>query len=200
MTDKAHARACLAECCRAAYLQKLVGGTGGNMSVRVGDEIYITATGCRLGDVSPETLSVVLMDGTLKEGEPPSKEILLHLGIYRARPDVFAVVHLHPVNSIAASILAPDPDAAGGSEPMPAYSSGYRVKIPSCALVANFEPGSPELAAALVQASLRSNVILMRNHGITTMAKDIKAALSLAEEAEQNAWLHVILKGQGALS
>jgi len=184
----------LAGCCRTAYTQKLVGGTGGNMSVRIEDEVFITATGCRLGDVLPETFSRVMMDGTLKEGPPPSKELSLHLGIYRARPDVKAIVHLHPVNSIVVSVLAP-----ADGEPMPAYSHGYRVKIPSCVLVPNLEPGSPALASALAEAALKANVIIMKNHGITTMAKDIKTAFSLTEEAEQNAQLHIMLKGQGAL-
>ena len=184
----------LAECCRIAYAQRLVGGTGGNMSVRIGDEVYITATGCRLGDVVPETLSRVMLDGTLKKGAPPSKELSLHLSIYRTRPDVHAVAHLHPINSIAVSVLAPE-----NGEPMPAYSTGYKVKIPSCAIVPNLRPGSSELASALAEAALKSNVVLMKNHGVTTMAKDIKAALSLVEEAEQNAQLHIMLGGQGAL-
>ena len=184
----------LAECCCLAYTQKLVGGSGGNMSVRIGDEVYITATGCRLGDVLPETLSRVTMEGELKEGALPSKELNLHLEIYRTRPDVNAVVHLHPVNSIVVSILA-----SGDHEPMPAYSEGYRMKIPSCEIIPNLKPGSPELAKALSEAALKANVILMKNHGITAVAKDIKAALSLVEEAEQNALLHVMLKGQGAL-
>ena len=195
MNDVTNALAELAECCRIAYAQRLVGGTGGNMSVRVGNEVYITATECRLDDVLPETLSRVMMDGTLKEGAPPSRELGLHLGIYRVRPDVNAIVHLHPVNSIVVSVLAP---LTG--EPMPAYSPGYKVKIPSCGIVPYFDYGTSELAAALAEAAMKTNVVLMKNHGITTMAKDIKAALSLVEEAEQNAQLHVMLKGQGALT
>ena len=185
----------LAECCRLAYERGLVGGTGGNLSVRAGNEVYITATGCRLGDVSPRTLCAVTLDGKLKEGAPqPSKELNLHLSIYRARPDVNAVVHLHPVNSIVVSILA-----SGDGQPMPAYSPGYQMKIPVCEIVENLKPGSPELADALARAALKADVVLIKNHGIITMAKDIKAAFSLVEEAEQNAQLHVILRGQGAL-
>ena len=185
----------LAECCRLSYERQLVGGTGGNMSVRVGDEVFITATGRRLGDVTPGALSRVMLDGSLARGSaPPSKELDLHIAVYRARPDVRAIVHLHPVNSIVVSILAP-----GDGQPMPAYSAGYRVKIPSCAVVPNLKPGSPELAIAIAEAALKADVILMKNHGITAVAKEIKSALSLVEEAEQNAHLHVILKGQGAL-
>ena len=187
--------ALLAECCRLAYQQKLVGGTGGNMSVRIGDEVYITATGCRLGDVEPDTFSRLRLDGRLDAGTPPpSKELGLHLAVYRARPDVNAIAHLHPLNSIVVSILAPE-----SGQPMPAYSTGYKVKIPSCGIVPNLKPGSPELADALSQAILKADVVLIKNHGIVAAAGDIKAAFSLVEEAELNAALHVILKGQGAL-
>ena len=186
----------LAECCRLAYTQGLVGGTGGNMSIRFGNDVYITPTGSRLGDMQSETLSRVTLDGKLFEGTPPpSKELSMHLGIYRRRPDVNAVVHLHPVNCIVVSVLA-----SGDGEAMPPYSTGYKVKIPSCPVVPNLKPGSGELADALTNAALKADVILMKNHGITAVAADIKSALSLVEEAEQNARLHVILKGQGAIA
>ena len=194
MSDASDILTTLAECCRLAYVQRLVGGTGGNMSVRIGNEVYITASGCRLGDVSPETLSRVTIDGELKEGAPPSKELYLHLGIYKVRPDINAVVHLHPFNSIVVSIMAPE-----NGEPMPVYTDGYKIKIPVCGIVPHIKPGSLELANALSEAALKADVILMKNHGITAIAKDIKAAFSLAEEAEQNAQLHVLLKGHGAL-
>jgi L-fuculose-phosphate aldolase len=185
----------LAECCRVVYTQRLVGGTGGNMSIRVGDDVYITATGSRLGDIYPETLVKVSIDGNRVENGKPSKELSLHLGIYRRRSDVTAIAHLHPVSSIAVSIIANPKD-----DPiMPVYTPGYATKITPLALVPLLPPGSEELACAVVEAAISSNVILMKNHGIIAVGKDIKTALSLIEEAEQNAALHIYLKGKGAI-
>jgi L-fuculose-phosphate aldolase len=186
----------LAECCRVAYTQKLVGGTGGNMSVRIGEDVYITATGCRLGDVYPETLVKVSLDGSRKENGIPSKELNLHLGIYRSRKDVAAIAHLHPVNSIAVSIVADEKD----DPVMPVYTPGYAVKIAPLALVPLLQPGSDELAQAVTQAASIANVILMKNHGIIAVGQNIKTAFSLIEEAEQNALLHICLKGKGAIA
>jgi len=185
----------LADCCRLAYTQKLVGGTGGNLSVRVGDEIYITATGCRLGDVVPAGLVCVGMDGAIRGEGTPSKELGLHLAVYKARPDAAAIVHLHPANSVLVSILAEEGDAP----PMPGYTAGYLAKIGRAGLVPNLEPGSPALARALGEASKTAKVVLMRNHGITVAGASPKAALSLAEEAEENARLHLTLQGRGAM-
>jgi L-fuculose-phosphate aldolase len=186
----------LAETCRIAYAQKLVGGTGGNMSVRIGDDVYITATGCRLGDVCPETLVRVSLDGSGRENGTPSKELNLHLGIYRTRKDVAAVAHLHPVNSIIVSVLA---DGSRGL-PMPSYTPGFAAKIPSCGLVPLLPPGSEELARAVTEACLAADVVLMKNHGIIAVGRDIKSAFSLVEEAEQNAIIHLYLKGTGAFA
>jgi L-fuculose-phosphate aldolase len=184
----------LAGCCRISYLQGLVRGTGGNMSVRIDDDVYITATGCRLGDVYPGTLVKVSLDGSKVMNGKPSKELNLHLGVYRSRKDVLAIAHLHPVNSIAASILNRE-----GVEIMPAYTPAYAAKIASIGMVPLLKPGSEELARAVSDAAASYNVILMKNHGIISVAKDIKAALSLVEEAEQNAALHIILRGKGGI-
>lgn len=185
----------LAECCRLAYTQRLVGGTGGNMSVRIGDDVYITATGSRLGDIYPETLVKVSLDGTRVENGKPSKELGLHLGIYRRRSDVTAIAHLHPVSSIAVSILADLKD----DPVMPVYTHGYAAKIEPLGLVPLLLPGSEELARSVGEAAVSSHVILMKNHGIIAMGKTTRTALSLVEETEQNAALHICLMGKGAI-
>jgi L-fuculose-phosphate aldolase len=165
------------------------------MSIRIGDDVYITATGSRLGDIYPENLVKVSIDGTRVENGRPSKELSLHLGIYCRRSDVTAIAHLHPVSSIAVSIIANPKD----DPVMPVYTPGYAAKIMPLALVPLLPPGSEELSCAVVEAAISSNVILMKNHGIIAVGKDIKKALSLIEEAEQNAALHIYLKGKGAI-
>jgi L-fuculose-phosphate aldolase len=164
------------------------------MSVRIGDDIYITATNCRLGDVYSETLVKVSLDSSQATNGKPSKELNLHLGLYRRRKDVLAIAHLHPVNSIAVSILNEE-----GMEIMPAYTPGYAAKVAPIGMVPLLKPGSEELARAVSDTGTSYNVILMKNHGIISVAKDIKAALSLVEEAEQNAALHIILRGKGGI-
>lgn len=91
----------LAATCRKAFQRGLVGGAGGNISVRIPhrDEALISATGVSLGDITPATVVRVDLKGQVVEahdGHRPSKETGFHVIAYRLRPHVGAVVHLHP--------------------------------------------------------------------------------------------------------
>lgn len=182
---------------REAYCKNMVGGTGGNASVRIGDDVYISPTGYTLGDIQPESFVRVPLwgDGSPEDSLPnPSKEVSLHLGIYRARPDFRAVLHLHPINSIAASLLL------SPQEDMPAYVPGFVVKIGSLPQVDAYPAGSRELAEATATLFDRADCVLMRRHGIVAGAKSMKTAFTRAEDIEANAQLHLLLRGHGALT
>ena len=83
---------------RAAYDRGLVPGSSGNLSMRLPgkDLVLIKASGVSFRDMSIEDVIVVDLEGNIVEGDKkPSKEIRFHLGIYRVRPDVGAVLHTH---------------------------------------------------------------------------------------------------------
>src|SRR4051812_40084249 len=71
----------LADACRRLASDGLVIGTSGNLSVRAGDQVVVTPTGCSFESVSPDDMSVVELDGDVHEGAPTS-ELGLHLGVY----------------------------------------------------------------------------------------------------------------------
>lgn len=79
----------------------------GNISVKVSDnEIYVTASGSRLGFLQEDDIVMVDADGNLLEGaRKPTSERILHTNIYKERPDVGAVIHAHAPNSVALSML-----------------------------------------------------------------------------------------------
>ena len=83
-----------------------VGGTSGNVSLRQADRIFISPTGARLDELTPESMTVLdAADGAVLSGPAPSKEWRMHWEIYQKRPEVQAVFHLHPLDCIAAGIL-----------------------------------------------------------------------------------------------
>ncbi len=183
--------------CREAYRRGLVGGTGGNASVRLGDTVYITPTGSRLGDIKPEALMPVSMDGTWEPsgaGARPSKELDLHLSIYRKRADALAVLHLHPANCIAALLMQDNIE-----EEIPAYTPGYFCKVMRLSAVGFFAPGSPELAQSVGEKIVHTSTLLMKNHGVIVSAKTMEQAFNQIEDIEENAKLHLLLRGTGAL-
>jgi L-fuculose-phosphate aldolase len=167
---------------RRTYDRGLVGGTGGNFSARLSSgKMAITASGLNLGDTSMENL--IEMDIATYEYEPngpyvPSKEYLFHADILRLRPDVGAVLHIHPPHATVFAVLNRDipmvTDAAFKQPPMP------RVE---------FAPsGTPELQANVV-AAIEGNpgckVVLLEQHGIICLGEDIRWAYDIADLTEE---------------
>ena len=95
----------VASACRHLAAGGLVLGTAGNVSARSGDRVAISPTGAVLGQLTPEQVTVVDLDGEVVEGElAPTSELDLHLGVYR-RYDAGAVVHTHAPMATAVSCV-----------------------------------------------------------------------------------------------
>ena len=156
--------------------QGLVLGTSGNLSARRDDCVAITPTGARLGDLRPEEVTVVDLDGRVAWGElEPTSELDLHLGVYR-RYQAGAVVHTHSPLATALSCVLDD------ELPCVHYQMlllGGSVRV---AEYATF--GSPELAAAVMEALDGRTAALMANHGAIAYGADMDAAAELAELLE----------------
>ena len=83
-------------------------GAWGNISLRDPESglIYLTPSGMAYDTLVREDIVVLTPDGTIREGKrKPSVEKELHLSVYRARPEVNAVVHTHPIYSTAFSSM-----------------------------------------------------------------------------------------------
>src|SRR4051812_43795447 len=76
-------------------------GSTGNISARVGQEVWVTPTGQPLRGLAPERLARLDMDGERLNENAPSKEHPFHTAIYRQRPAARAVVHLHSTYAVA---------------------------------------------------------------------------------------------------
>ena len=85
----------IVRCCRALWERGLIAGADGNLSVRIGPErLLVTPRGCLKGELEPEDLVEVGLDGRRLDGSrEATTELDLHLRIYRCRPDCGAVVH-----------------------------------------------------------------------------------------------------------
>ena len=159
----------VAAACRRLAREGLVVGTAGNVSVRSGDHVAISATGAVLADATPDHVTVVDRDGTVAGGElEPTSELDLHLGVYR-RYDAGAVVHTHAPTATALSCVLAD------ELPCVHYSMlllGGAVRV---APYATF--GTPELAESVLDALEGRAAALMANHGAITHAHDLDTAV-----------------------
>jgi L-fuculose-phosphate aldolase len=172
MSAEVAAQHAVVEVCRRAAAERLVVGTAGNVSVRVGEDLVaITATGAVFARIEPSEVVVVDLDGRLVRGDlEPTSELALHLGVYAAT-DARAVVHTHaPVSTAMSTVLT--------ELPCIHYQQlllGGTVRV---APYATF--GTPELAAHVHAALEGRSAALMANHGSVTIAATPEKALEHA--------------------
>ena len=145
-------------------------GTAGNVSLRVGDRVAVTATGARFEELTAEQVSVVTLDGQVLGGLAPTSEIDLHLGIYRTF-GAGAVVHTHAPVATAVGLVV---------EELPCVH--YQMLLLGGAIrVATYATfGTPELADSVIAALDGRLGALMANHGAVTHAADLAAAVDHA--------------------
>jgi L-fuculose-phosphate aldolase len=82
----------------------------GNLSYRLADgNLLMTPSGSHNGFLRPEELVITRPDGSLLRGDRrPTSEYRLHVELYRARPDIGCVVHVHSPFAVAASLAGVD--------------------------------------------------------------------------------------------
>jgi ribulose-5-phosphate 4-epimerase/fuculose-1-phosphate aldolase len=167
----------------------LVCGSGGNLSARVPgeDSSWVTGAGAWLDRLSRSSFATV----RVSDGSPaaaggssrlePSSEIAVHLALYRARPDVNAVVHLHPQTVLLL-------DALG--EHIRIATTDHAFYLRRVSTVPFRLPGGSEVAAlAAAMAADGTNCLVLSQHGCVVMADTVELAHKRARNLEEAAML-----------
>ena len=168
---------------RKAVAAGLVIGSGGNLSARApgSDACLVTCSGSWLDELTPDDFSVVgIADGAVRSGHPkPSSEALLHLATYRVRPDVNAIIHLHPQTSVLL-------DALGHPIRLLTIDHAYYVReVRSTPFI---QSGTPELAEAGAAAAADGcNCVILGHHGCSVLGETIELAHKRAANLEEAA-------------
>jgi L-fuculose-phosphate aldolase len=156
----------------------------GNVSVRRdADSFFVSPTGLKYEDLAPVHIPLVSLDGTYEGEYRPSSEWRFHRDIYRARPDVGAIVHTH---SRYATALACNGRAIPAFHYMVAVAGGADIR---CAPYATF--GSQALSDHALAALQDRQACLLANHGVIATGTDLDSALILAGEVENLAAQYV---------
>jgi ribulose-5-phosphate 4-epimerase/fuculose-1-phosphate aldolase len=185
-----------AQLCRlgvSLFQRGLTPGRTGNLSVRLQDDtILISPSGTSMGDLDPETLSRVSLDGAHLDGLPPSKETFLHLALYKARPQDQGVAHTHSTHAAAVSCLA-DLDDDNALPPLTAY---YAMRVGRLPRLPYYSPGDNALGP-IAQSTARSHTaLLLSNHGPIASGRDLATAVDVIEEIEETSRLFLLLHGR----
>ena len=154
------------------FAEHLVGGNFGNISIKKGnDGFFIKPTGAYL-NVATELVFVPL-DGDVPE--TASSEYRVHREVYR-KTNHTVIVHAHPPFAIAASLVM--------DKIVPEDSEGvmFCPEIP----VIHGEPGTQEIADAVVNVLSRSNLVIARGHGTFAAGKTLDEAYVFTSLAEHS--------------
>lgn len=169
-------------------------GTSGNISIRHGNAIFITSSGSSNGDLTDEDLILIDFEGNVIQGnKKASSEKMLHVEFYKKRPDINAIIHVHPtfLSSFAAARKSLE-------APIMAENVFYFGEIP----LADYAlPSSKELVDKTAIYFDQHNAVLMANHGFIVGDINMKQAYLKLELAESYA--QVVLNAQilgGAVS
>ncbi|MDZ4658395.1 MAG: class II aldolase/adducin family protein [Bythopirellula sp.] len=160
---------------RRMWQRGLVAGSDGNISVRLNDEqVLCTPTMCSKGFMQPADICLLELSGEQVAGEKRrSSEVLLHLEILKARPDVMSVVHCHPPHATAFAIT-------GRSVPMGAMAEAD-VLLGDVPIVPYETPGTAAFAQKILPFVHDSNACLLANHGAVTFGPSLEQAYNLME-------------------
>lgn len=159
--------------CHAVAAHGLIRYNSGNMSWRIGDNLMLISTSRSwLGELSREEVAVCRIDNReCLNRKVPSVECGFHAGGLKARPEMNVVLHFQSpcATAFACSSDGPNTDFFVIPE-VPFY-----IGPPSW--VDFIMPGSQELADAVTNAFRTSDMVLIRNHGLVTIGKNLKEAI-----------------------
>ncbi len=176
---------------RLCYQRRLVGATGGNLSVRLEKNTFlVTPSGVSLRDISYKNLIITNQEGEKLEGDKtlkPSKETMMHISIYKCLTGTNAVIHLHPPYITAFSVR-------GISLPMITVSS--ELKLGEVPVVERASPGSPQLVEniekTLQESGRQTKCLMLAAHGLISFASSLSEAYDIAELTEETAKISFI--------
>ncbi|WP_439379322.1 class II aldolase/adducin family protein [Amycolatopsis lexingtonensis] len=183
------ARRSVARACHGLAGEGLLIGSAGNVSVRVGEHVAVTATGVVLGRATADDVTVVDLNGKVVAGErAPTSELELHLGIYR-RYGAGAVVHTHSPQATAVSLVLDELPCVHYQQ----LALGGAIRVVPFAVF-----GSAELAAETLTALDGKSAALLANHGAVAHGPTLEAAVDNALLLEWACGLYVRAATLGA--
>lgn len=155
---------------RRLWHRAYVDGNGGNISVRVGENLVLcTPTLISKGFMTADDLCWVDLEGNQLAGKKKrTSEILMHLQIMKAQPKAKAVVHCHPPHATAFAVA--------GVEPPTCMIPEIEVFIGKVPLAPYRTPGTPEMGALVAKLVDKHNTVLMANHGVVAWSDRVEDA------------------------
>ncbi len=180
MSETEQVKQQLVDCIRMLERSDII-DYNGHASIRAGEtRMFINIGSCQRSLLTIDDICTIDFDGNVIEGNgKPPLEFHLHAGVYKARPDVKAVVHAHPKWSTFLTIA--------GESYQPVFAQGSLV-YPMPVLDSPNSINNPEMAKRLTDTLGDRPAALLKAHGAVTVGKNIVDAFVLVNYLEDNAY------------
>jgi len=179
---------------RRIWIKGFCAGNEGNHSYRLSENrILCTPSLISKGSLKPDDLCVVDLEGKQISGwRKRTSEILLHLAVYKARPDVKAVIHSHPPHATAFAVAGVDLPTCIHPE-----AEVFLGPVKSAKYVT---PGDTRLGESIAPYIKDSNTILLSNHGVICYGPDLEDAYYKLEIVDAYARILILAKQVGSIN
>lgn len=147
----------------------LVAGAGGNISARSAEVVYLSPSGYALDEMTEDSITgVSIGSGKIVEGAlRPTSEVLMHLGCYQMRKEIRAVVHTH--SPWAGGVVS-------AGVPLKPMFPEFVADLGDIGYLDYILPTTKRLADAVARQIKNLNVVLMANHGVLAVGRNLKEA------------------------
>jgi L-fuculose-phosphate aldolase len=178
---------------RRIWQRGFCAGNEGNHSFRLGpDRVLCTPTGISKGNLKPDDLCVVDMEGKQVAGSRKrTSEIMMHLTIYKLRDDVKAVIHSHPPHATAFAVAGVDLPTCIHPEAEVFLGPVHTAKYVT--------PGDQRLGESIAPYVKDSNTVLMGNHGVVCYGHDLENAYYKLEIVDAYSRILIMAKQLGSI-
>lgn len=170
----------IVEVVKREYRNGMVNMFEGNVSARIDGRYFITPSQVSKEIMTPEMLIEIDENGNVlkaPDGLKPSTEVMMHLEVYRLRPDVQAVVHNHSPYATAYALCGLPIESDCMTE--------MNLTLGRIPVVPYGTPGTDMIYQGFSDVIGSHCAMLLANHGLITFADDLELAYSYAEAAEK---------------
>lgn len=194
MTDLDQIKSDICEMGRRVYQREFAAAHDGNITVKISEnEFLCTPTLTCKGFMVPGDIATIDSAGRQVSGpKKRSSEALLHLQIYKARPDIQSVVHCHPPHATAFGIarepvpqcVLPEVEMYLGEVPITPYRT----------------PGTEAFAETILPFIKKTNAIILANHGTVTYGEHVEQAYWRTEILDSYCRMLLLARQLGGIS
>jgi len=176
------------------YKRGFAAANDGNISYRIAEnEVVCTPTMVSKGFLKPEDLCTVDMEGNQLSGRRKrTSEVMLHLAIMKARPEIKSVVHCHPPHATAFGIAG---------EPVPQCAMPeVEIFLGDVPIAPYAIPGGDEFARTVLPFLHKANVIIQANHGTVSYGETVERAYWWTEILDAYCRIMMLARGLGQVN